>query len=226
MNKEVVIISELSESSGGTFAATAHVEARFSCYFHILFTSRTLQISHVKASFLRKNLCWWKIMSGRKSLVKKIKKIKKKRLKEERKSTNLSRKEKNFLCESDWCWRSSTLAFRVWIKKSPSNQNLPYTMLKTRFPFLYASTSLDAKTFVYKTLASDRNFESCMSIRCLAPQHILQFFHFCCGCFLCIGNFAHHCVVLLNAPLSDRDKKNVSAMGFFSREILVHSQWR
>ena len=54
MNKEVVIIWDLSESSGGTFAATAHVEARFSCYFHILFTSRTLQISHVKASFLRK----------------------------------------------------------------------------------------------------------------------------------------------------------------------------
>ena len=54
MNKEVVIISDLSESSEGTFAATAHVEARFSCYFHILFTSRTLQISHVKASFLRK----------------------------------------------------------------------------------------------------------------------------------------------------------------------------
>ena len=64
---------DLGESSGGTFAATAHVEARFSCYFHILFISRTLQISHVKASFLRKNLCSWKIMSGRKSLVKKIK---------------------------------------------------------------------------------------------------------------------------------------------------------
>ena len=54
MNKEVVIIWDLSESSGGTFAATAHVEARFSCYFHILFPSRTLQISHMKASFLRK----------------------------------------------------------------------------------------------------------------------------------------------------------------------------
>ena len=80
-------------------------------------------------------------------------------------------------------------------------------MLKTGFPFLYASTSLDAKTFVYKTLASDRNFESCMSIRCLPPQHILQFFHFCRGCFLCIGNFSHHCVVLLNAPLNDWDKK-------------------
>ena len=96
-------------------------------------------------------------------------------------------------------------------------------MLKTGFPFLYASTSLDAKTFVYKTLASDRNFESCMSIRCLPPQHILQFFHFCRGCFLCIGNFSHHCVVLLNAPLNDWDKKkkNLSAMGFFSRKILV-----
>ena len=66
MNKEVVIISDLSESSGGTFAATAHVEARFSSYFHILFASCTLQISHVKASFSRKNLGSWKIMSGRK----------------------------------------------------------------------------------------------------------------------------------------------------------------
>ena len=31
---------------GGIFAATAHVEARFLCYFHILFTSRTLYNSH------------------------------------------------------------------------------------------------------------------------------------------------------------------------------------
>ena len=49
-------------------------------------------------------------------------------------------------------------------------------MLKTRFPFLYASTSLDTKTVLYKTLASNRHFESCMLIRCLPPQHILQFF--------------------------------------------------
>ena len=89
MNKEVVIIWDLSKSSGVTFAATAHVEARFSCYFHILFTSRTLQISHVKASFLRKNLCSWKIMSGRKSLVKKIKKNK----------TGLKKKERVPICQ-------------------------------------------------------------------------------------------------------------------------------
>ena len=36
------------------------------------------------------------------------------------------------------------------------------------------------------------------------------------------GNFAHYFVILLNASLSDRDKeKNVSVMGYFSREILT-----
>ena len=149
MIKEVVIISDLRESSGGRFAATAHVEARFSCYFHILFTSRPLQNSHVKAFCFRKIFSHGKIKSGRKPLVKKKKKKKRERLKEERKGTNLSRKEKNFLCESDWYWRSSKLAFRFQTKKSLSNQNLPYIMLKTSFHFLYASTSLDTKTFVY-----------------------------------------------------------------------------
>ena len=41
---------------------------------------------------------------------------------------------------------------------------------------------------------------------------------FVAGFFFAFGNFAHQFFVLLNAPLSDRDK-NVSAMGFFSREI-------
>ena len=43
------MISDLRESLRGVFAATAHhdVGARFSCYFHILFTSRTWQNSHV-----------------------------------------------------------------------------------------------------------------------------------------------------------------------------------
>ena len=82
------------------------------------------------------------------------------------------------LNESDWYWQSSTLASRFPIKKSPSNQNLPYIMLKTRCSFLYASTSLDTKTL---TIASNRNFKSCLSIRCLAPQHIMRFFHFCRG---------------------------------------------
>ena len=77
MIKEVVIISDLRESSGGRFAATAHVEARFSCYFHILFISRPLQNSHVKAFCFRKIFSHGKIKSGRKPLVKKKKKKKK-----------------------------------------------------------------------------------------------------------------------------------------------------
>ena len=108
-------------------------------------------------------------------------------------------KKENFPCESDWYWRSSMLASRFWTKKSPSNQNLPYIMLKTRFPFLSASTSLDITTL---TLYSNHNFESCMSIRCFAPQHILQFFHFCRGFFLRLWEL---CSSLCRPPLSDRD---------------------
>ena len=160
-------------------------------------------------SWCRRKICSWKIICGRKSLVKKTKNWN--RLKEERKSTNLSRKEKNFLCESDW------------YKEVAAKPKFAIHNVKTRFPFIYASTSLDTKRL---TLASNCNFESCMSIRCFAPQHILQFFHFCRGVFFAFGNFAHHCVVLLNAPLSDRDIKNVSAMGFFSRKILIRSRWR
>ena len=52
--------------------------------------------------------------------------------------------------------------------------------VKNKDPFLYASTSLDTKAI---KIASNRNFESCMSIRCLAPQLILRFFHFSRGFF-------------------------------------------
>ena len=42
------MISDLGESLRRIFAATAHVGTRFSCYFHILFTLRTRQNSHVE----------------------------------------------------------------------------------------------------------------------------------------------------------------------------------
>ena len=76
------------------------------------------------------------------------------------------------------------------------------------------------------TIAWNREFESCLWIRCLSSQHIFRFFHFCCSIFLCLWLFAHFCVVLLNAPLSDWDKSNVVAMGYFSREILIQRHWR
>ena len=45
------------------------------------------------------------------------------------------------------------------------------------------------------------------------------------GFVFAFGNFAYYCVILLNAPLSNRDKKNLSAMGYFSWEILIHHHW-
>ena len=60
-------------------------------------------------------------------------------LKNKKRIKNSVKKRNKFLCESDWYWRSSMLASRFQTKKSPSNQNLPYIVLKARFSFLYAS---------------------------------------------------------------------------------------
>ena len=101
---------------------------------------RTLDKIHNAKFFAHgKTFTHRKIKSGRKSLVKK-------------------KRKRN----------SSRLASIFRTRRSSSNQNLPYIILKTRSPFIYASTSLD----------TNRNFERCLSIRCLAPQHIFLFFHF------------------------------------------------
>ena len=168
----------------------------------------------MEALCLWKNLCSWTNQKRKKVLGKKRQKQKQTKTKtgEKKKERVLFCQErKKILCESDWYWQSSTLASRFRTKKSPSNQNLPHLMSNTRFPFLYASTSLDTKTL---TTTSNRNFGSCMSVRCLAPQNMFRFFHFCCGLFFAFGNFAHYCVVRLNALLSNRDKKkNFSSIG-------------
>ena len=84
-------------------------------------------------------------------------------------------------------------------------------MLKTRFPFLYRSTSLDTKTL---TMASNHNFQSCLSIHHLAPRHIFQFSIFAAGFSFTFGNFANYCVILLNVPLNDRNKKKRTCLRF------------
>ena len=123
------------------------------------------------------------------------------------------KKRKQFLRGGYYYRGSSTPASRFRTKKSRSlsYQNLPYTMLKRRFAFLYASTSLHKKTL---TVASNRNFESFLPIRCVAPQRILQFFAAGFAFAFAFGNSARYCVVLLNAPLSDREKKKAVCNGF------------
>ena len=66
-------------------------------------------------------------------------------------------------------------------------------------------TSIDTFTL---TVALNRNFESCLSIRCLGSQHNFRFLHFRVGLFFfAFENFAHSCATLLNAQMkvfSDR----------------------
>ena len=90
---------------------------------------------------------------------------------------------------------------------------------KMRFPFIYASTSLDTWTL---TIASKCYFESRLSILFLASQHILRFFHFCHGFFLWRWQL---CPLLCRPPQRSTERsrwKNVSAKDHFSREILIH----
>ena len=55
-----------------------------------------------------------------------------------------------------------------------------------------------------------------------SSAHFAGFSIFAAGFSFAFGNFARYCNVLLNAPLSDRDKKKkVFEMGYFSREILI-----
>ena len=65
-----------------------------------------------------------KVLS-KKNKTKKQQQQKKEQAKEERKSTILLRKEKKFLCESDWYCQSSMLVSRFRTKKSLLNQSLP-----------------------------------------------------------------------------------------------------
>ena len=141
MNQEGVIISlgQLGESR----AATVHVWARFSCFFHILFTSRTLQNSLVES------ICSWKNQKRKK--VRGKKREKKKKQAQRRKKAPFCQEEKKLVYESDWYWRSSSLANKEQrTKKSPSNQNLPCMMLKTRFSFVCKYQPW------YKTLINDK----------------------------------------------------------------------
>ena len=94
-----------------------------------------------------------KIKSGRKSLVKK----EKKGPKGEGKRTIPSRKGKQSFMKATGTGWSSVLASWFRTKKSPSNQNLSYIKLKTRFPLIFTSTSHDKKSL---TIASNCNCES------------------------------------------------------------------
>ena len=177
----------------GEFSRQAVIfRARWSCYLHILFTSRNWQNSDVEALCLWKNFCSWKKQKQKKDLG--IKRGKKKK----------GPKTKDF-------------------EQSRVKPKFVIHRAKMRFPFTYASTSLDTWT---STIASKCYFESRLSILFLASQHILRFFHFCHGFFLWRWQ---PCPLLCRPPQRSTERsrwKNVSAKDHFSREILIHRYWR
>ena len=98
-----------------------------------------------------------------------------------RKRVPFWQEKKKILRESDWQWRSSTLASKFRTKKSPSKTKFAMHNVKNEVSFSFCMPC-------YKNMNNrlECNFESCRSICCLAPQHIFRFFHFCCGFFLCL----------------------------------------
>ena len=87
-------------------------------------------------------------------------------------------------------------------------------MLTTRFPFIYWKYQPCDKTL---KIPSNRNFESCLSIRCLLLRTFSGFSIFAASFSFAFSNFVHWAVEL---------KKNVSVMGYFSREMLIHRHRR
>ena len=171
------------------------------CLHHALYKIHTWKL-----------FAYGKIKSGREALVKKGKN------KEEKNSVKIRNK---FLCESDWYWRSSTLASRFLTKKSPSSQTVPYIMIKRGF--LFFMQALIQKHWQSPEAPQWPQIVIWKAV-CIFVVLLLSTFSnfsiFAAGFSFAFGNFAHYCVVLLNAPLT------VSAMGYFSRKILIYRHWR
>ena len=168
--------------------------------------------SHVEALYLWKDLCSWK--NQKRKVV-----ISKKWAQRRKKGTTLSRKEKKNPFEKATNAGGAPRWRRFRTKRSPSNQTLPYIMLKTRFPFRYASISQQLpRIVIWKAV--------CRLVVWLLIT-FCSFFYFCRGFGLCHRQL---CSLLYLSPRRSTErwrlkKENVSAMSYFSREILIYRHW-
>ena len=162
------------------FAATAYLEARFSCYLH-----NFVHVTHL-SNFLRESsLAMEKSLLMKKLNQKKV--LDKKRKRNTKKTRNKERVPFCRLVLAELHGGVQISNIEVAVKPK-----LVIHKFKKGFSFyFYASTSLDTKTL---TIAPNRTFESCMSIRCLTSQHIFRFLHF----------------------------YRVSPIGYLSRKIFIH----
>ena len=170
------------------------------------------------SSLFMENLCSWKNQKRKKVLGEKT------RRKEERKGTTLSGKEKKNLL-----WKRLVLAELLrWLPDFEQRSRCQSKIWRTwcwkrGYLFFMQVPALIQKT---STSASNRDFKAVCRFVVLLLSSFCGFSIFAAGFSFAFGNFARYCNVLLNAPLSDRDKKKVFEMGYFSREILIRRHWR
>ena len=145
------------------------------------------------------NLCSWKNQKRKKVLGEKT------RRKEERKGTTLSGKEKKNLL-----WKRLVLAELLrWLPDFEQRSRCQSKIWRTwcwkrGYLFFMQVPALIQKT---STSASNRDFKAVCRFVVLLLSSFCGFSIFAAGFSFAFGNFARYCNVLLNAPVSDRDKK-------------------
>ena len=178
----------------------------------------------MEAFCLRKHFCSWKKFKSEESRQWKKKRKKKKRLKEERKSTNLSRKEKALPL-----WKRLVLAElhagvqilnkEVAIKPKFTIHNVKNQVSFSSYQPWYKKINTSLESQFWK-LFVDSLF--CSWAQFAVFPFFPRVFSLPLGTLLIIVSSS----LTLHLVIEIKIKKNVSAMGFYSREILIHSQWR
>ena len=124
------------------------------------------------------------------------KKKQKNKHKEERKYHSVNKRKKNLLRER-LVLAELHAGIQISNREVAVKPNIAIHDVENEVSFFCMQVPASTKILTIY-ISSNRNFESCMTIRCLAPQHIFWFSIFAVGFSFAFGNFANYCIVLLN----------------------------
>ena len=149
----------------------------------------------------------------------------------------------SLIMEKSLSWKNKKLEKSPWKRKKKKTgpkkkERVPFCQEKKKIPLWKRLVLAELHAGVRTS-----NKEVVVKPKCVIHIHssFSGFSIFAVGFAFACGNFAHYCVVLLNAPLSDRKRKRgvcnqesityvlvmaPAAMGYFFREILIHHLWR
>ena len=125
------------------------------------------------------------------------KKNQKNKHKEERKYHSVNKRKKNLLRER-LVLAELHAGIQISNREVAVKPNIAIHDVENEVSFFCMQVPASTKILTIY-ISSNRNFESCTTIRCLAPQHIFRFSIFAVGFSFACGNFANYCIVLLNA---------------------------